>query len=232
MPTSALRVLAVAALIAVTVGCGSDDDPQIPAGSASGATAVTATTPATSAAATSVAGAATPSDTPSAAATSSSAPAPAPPTESSSAPASPAAASGGGSPCDLLSAAEVAKAIGAQQVKAELTDHGPPLGAKQCVWSNDTVPVRTYSLSVQRTADMAQTLRDAGQTATSLYENSKPIYTDGVPIAGIGDDAVISKSTIIARKGDVFIQASTFFGTSADAIAALKALTTQAIAKI
>ncbi|HZG94702.1 MAG TPA: hypothetical protein VEZ46_08325, partial [Mycobacteriales bacterium] len=69
-------------------------------------------------------------------------------------------------------------------------------------------------MSVQRTEDMAEALRDAGQSGTKLYQESKPYYESAVPIAGIGDEAVISKSTIIARNGDVFIQASTMFGDS------------------
>jgi hypothetical protein len=112
-------------------------------------------------------------------------------------------------------------------VTAELTEHGPPLGAKQCVWGTETMPVKQYSLSVQRTEDMAEALRDAGQSGTKLYQESKPYYESAVGIAGIGDEAVIAKSTIIARKGDVFIDASTMFGDSPAAIAALKALTTR-----
>lgn len=78
---------------------------------------------------------------------------------------------------------------------------------------------------------MAEALRDAGQSGTKLYQESKPYYESAVGIAGIGDEAVIAKSTIIARKGDVFIDASTMFGDSPAAIAALKALTTKAVAR-
>jgi hypothetical protein len=91
------------------------------------------------------------------------------------------------------------------------------------------MPVKTYSLSVQRTEDMAEALREAGQTGTKLYQDSRPYYQDAAPIAGIGDEAVIAKSTIIARKADVFIEASTVFGDSPNAIAALTALTSKAV---
>ena len=63
-------------------------------------------------------------------------------TKDSTAAAAPAAAAPakGGSVCALLTLAEVAKAIDAAEVTAEVTEHGPPLGAKQCVWGTDTMP--------------------------------------------------------------------------------------------
>ncbi|MDQ1708862.1 MAG: hypothetical protein QOG49_247 [Frankiaceae bacterium] len=141
-------------------------------------------------------------------------------------------AGSGASPCDLLTEAEVATALATEKVTAKLTEHGPPLGGRQCLWSTDTLPIKTYSLTITTSAGIAKALRDAGQTGTTLYENAKKLYADAQALPGIGDEALIAKSTIIARKGDTFISASTFFGTSDAAIAALKSLTTAAVAKL
>ncbi|MEO6711969.1 MAG: hypothetical protein ABIM89_00905 [Mycobacteriales bacterium] len=218
MTVNRVRVATVALSLMVSLAaCGSDgDDKESTAAATAPSTANAASAPGSSSpagaesiAASSPAVAAT-AEASSAAPVSSAAPAPA-----------------GGTTCDLLTAAEVATAIGAKVVKAVPTVQ--PLGAKQCVWANDTVPVKTYSLSITRTEDLPEAMRGAGQSATTLYEGSKNLFPGAQPLPGYGDEATIAKSTIMARKGDVFISASTFFGTSDEAIAALKSLTKQAI---
>lgn len=237
MKTDATRRFALCAvLLTALVACGSDDEapaasaPAAPTASAAssaspGEVAKTSSTPAATPEATTV-----PTDSPSAADTASAAAAAATSAAAAESPAAPAGK--GGSPCDLLTEAEVATAIEAKAVKAEFTDHGEPLGGKQCVWSTDSVPLKTYSLTINRTEDMAKVLRDSGQSAKVLYENSKPLFPGAKPIEGIGDEAVTAKSTILARKGDAFISATTIFGTSPMAIAALKLLTTKAVAQL
>lgn len=226
MTTGKIRLVTVAmSLMAGLAACSSDGDEK------------KATPPA--AAPTKSAAGATGSVTASASVTASispaaetSAPAPEPTGESPSTVASTTAAGApaGGDTCDLLTDAEVATALDEKVVKAVFSVQ--PLGANQCVWANDTVPVKTYSLSITRTQDLPVAMRDAGQSATTFYEASKNIFPGAQPLPGYGDDATIAESTIMARKGDVFISATTFFGTSAEAVAALKSLTLTAIGKL
>lgn len=219
------RMLPAIGLLAVSlVSCGSDETPDAAAPAARVTTSpATQTAPATSEAAHAA---------PSSASAPESAAATTPVGEAAAATSAPPAKAGSGSnPCDLLTEAEVSKALGAK-VTAEFIDHGPPLGGKQCLWASASVPVRNYSLTISRTEDFVKQIRDIGQTGTKLYTQSKELYGASEPVSGIGDEAVYVKSNVLARKGDVFIAASCMFGTSPEAVAALKSLTKTAVDKI
>lgn len=97
-----------------------------------------------------------------------------------------------------------------------------------------TPPARfkNYSIALTRTDGMMKALVDAGQSAKTLYNDSKKLFNASEAVPGIGDEAVIVKSSIYALKGDVFVIASTIFGTSPEAKAALRSLTEKAVGKL
>ena len=137
--------------------------------------------------------------------------------------------------CSLLTPAEVSAALGVKAGPGKARNAGPPIGQRLCTWGSRTVPVRNFTLSVQRTEQFAQQLKDAGQTSKKLFQETKKLYeAQGplTPVPGIGDEAYLYKTTIIALKGDIFISGLDLFGASDTAKTALKTLTAKAVAKL
>lgn len=130
-------------------------------------------------------------------------------------------------PCTLLTDAEVSKALG-DKVTSSVNTAATP-GNKQCLWISDAFGPLHYALTFTRTVDMS-----GGRTAQSEFDLHKRILGKPQPVDGIGDEAVLipSAATLVARKGEVFIHASTAQGAGAKVLAALTELTRKAVGKL
>lgn len=69
----------------------------------------------------------------------------------------------------------MSEALGAP-VTAVATEQGEPLSGQQCTWASASLPVKTYSLALTRTSRLSKALIDAGQSATTLYIESKKLF--------------------------------------------------------
>ncbi|HEX8001518.1 MAG TPA: DUF3558 family protein [Mycobacteriales bacterium] len=154
-------------------------------------------------------------------------------TSAGGSPSTAAPAAAAGDACALLTDAEVAAALGGA-AKAEASTSGEPLNSRLCTWATDTTPPRTFTITVNTTATLGEALRKNGMTARSMFDSAKTAYAsqNPEPLAGVGDEAVVVGSTVIAVKGDVYVQTTTAFGDSAAAKAALTDLTAKAVAKL
>lgn len=144
-----------------------------------------------------------------------------------------AAAAGPDDACALLTEAEVTAAFGGT-AKAEPSTSGEPLNTKLCTWSTGTTPPKTFTISVNTTGSLGEALRKNGMTARSMFDSAKTAYAaqNPEPLPGVGDEAVVVGSTVIAVKGDVYVQSTTAFGDSAESKAVLRDLSAKAVAKL
>jgi hypothetical protein len=142
-------------------------------------------------------------------------------------------AAGPADACALLTDAEVAAALGGT-AKAEASTSGEPLNSRLCTWSTATTPPRTFTITVNTTAALGEALRKNGMTARSMFDSAKTAYASQSPepLPGVGDEAVVVGSSVLAVKGDFYVQTTTAFGDSAQAKAALRDLSAKAVAKL
>ncbi|MCZ2111153.1 MAG: DUF3558 domain-containing protein [Dehalococcoidia bacterium] len=110
-------------------------------------------------------------------------------------------------PCKLLTAEEVAAAIGNPVDEGQAGEaKGSPLGQAICTWSGQGgLSANSLLVSVERSKDFAKTLKDQGYTAKKLYEDGKKIATDATDVTGVGVAAYRSKNGL-----NVLVDGATF----------------------
>lgn len=158
------------------------------------------------------------------------------PSSSSSAPADPEPPEAATGTCALLTAAEVAAELEVPISSGHFTDAGLPFGHKICSWSTESLPARVYTLSLQRTSDMAPALVKAGGGAPKLFGQAADLQRQSAGsierVTGIGREAFIVKSAIFAIKGETFITANALFSDGTDASEAAIELTRLAVSRL
>lgn len=142
----------------------------------------------------------------------------------------------GGGTCKLLTPEEVSAQIGVIVGEGRYTEAGLPFGNKICTWGSDELPARVYTLSLQSTADMAPKLVEAGGGAPKLYGQAAALQRQSAGsierVTGIGREAFIVKSAILAIKGETFITATALFSDGTDASDVAVELTRLAVSRL
>lgn len=234
--------LAAAVALALAVSCGGeagDSSPGAAASTSASSSAAASTAPAPAAASSESAAAEPTSAAPPSAPASTIAASPAaePDASPSSSPAAdaepPEAATG---TCALLTAVEVAAALDVPVSSGHFTDAGFPFGNKICSWSTESLPARVYTLSLQRTADMAPAMVKAGGGAPKLFGQAANLQRQKAGsierVTGIGSEAFIVGTAIFAIKGDTFITANTQYSDGTDSVDAVTSLTRLAVSRL
>lgn len=107
-------------------------------------------------------------------------------------------------PCGLLTTQEMEALVGEPVSEPEQRDAKNPLGQRMCLYSTVSSS-RLIQISVIRTADMAQGIRDHGQNAVKVYTTTKEMLNPAEDVPGVGDDACWGTGGLHILKGEVYL---------------------------
>lgn len=109
-------------------------------------------------------------------------------------------------PCDLLTQADAASALGEPVNAGQYTDSKNPLGQQLCFFSTVAESTHLVQLSLIQTAGLSEGLRNGAYgNARAQYDLNEAARTDKEDVTGVGDDAFYSARQLYAVKGDVYI---------------------------
>jgi hypothetical protein len=137
-------------------------------------------------------------------------------------------------PCGLVTVEEVSAALGSPIGTPEGTTLSPPIGGRSCLFSNtDAPPVKTFQIVVRTDADLAKSLREAGQSVEKLFDDTKNL-SQPVEEVDLGDRAYRSTRGYSVLVHGVSLETNLGLNSdpSAEAEAALTDLTQKVVARL